>query len=336
MEQRRIAIVSQHGDRATALSDLLAGLGYEVTAIVPFAQGLGAATPHTLDLIILDLLPAGESHAPADIATLQALAEIPILSLIENLSDPLLPIDHPFAPAVRLAVPYTDRELQATIELSLSKRATVRAAAATEQRFFDLSIDLLCFLDFSGYFKKLNPAWERLLGFSIAELMSRPFIEFVHPDDRERTLNQNRLVRTGDSALAFENRYRCKDGTFRWLRWNASSDTAHQTIYSVARDVTEVKRIEAERDALVRELQTALTEVRTLRDILPICSYCRKIRDDENFWQSVEGYLQTHTNTRFSHGICPSCMASEVEPHLLGLEQDQKSSPVRHDPTDSA
>ena len=66
-----------------------------------------------------------------------------------------------------------------------------------EERFFDLSIDLLCFLDFSGHFKRLNPAWETTLGFTRQELMSKPFIEFVHPDDRERTLNQNRTVRGG-------------------------------------------------------------------------------------------------------------------------------------------
>jgi PAS domain S-box-containing protein len=97
-----------------------------------------------------------------------------------------------------------------------------------EERFFDLSIDMLCFLDFSGYFKRLNPAWERALGFSREELMARPFIEFVHPDDRERTLNQNAAVRSGGQALNFENRYLCKNGTYRWLRWNAAPDSGRR------------------------------------------------------------------------------------------------------------
>src|SRR5436305_9081498 len=111
-----------------------------------------------------------------------------------------------------------------------------------EERFFDLSIDLLCMLDFNGYFKRLSPSWERALGFTREELMSKPFIEFVHPDDRERTLNQNREVRGGGQALAFENRYRCKDGSYRWLHWNAASDSSERTIYSVARDVTATKQ----------------------------------------------------------------------------------------------
>jgi PAS domain S-box-containing protein len=182
-----------------------------------------------------------------------------------------------------------------------------------EDRFFDTSIDMLCFLDFTGYFKRLNPAWERTLGFTREELMSRPFIEFVHPDDRERTLKQNASVRQGGQALQFENRYMCKDGTFRWLLWNAAPDSAEKVIYSVARDITERKRAEEEREQLVRELQSALAEVNSLREILPICSYCRRIRDDENYWHTVENYISRHTATQFSHSICPHCLATQVE-----------------------
>lgn len=184
---------------------------------------------------------------------------------------------------------------------------TGRAIPEVEERFFDLAIDLLCVLDHSGYFSRLNPAWETTLGFTRRELMSRPFIEFVHPEDRERTLRQNLDVRNGGRALTFENRYLCKDGSYRWLRWNAASDVARKMIYSVARDVTEHKQAEEKREALVRELQAALAEVRTLQGFLPICSYCKKIRDDENYWHSVEAYVSKHTNTQFSHGICPSC-----------------------------
>ena len=186
-----------------------------------------------------------------------------------------------------------------------------------EHRFFELSIDMLCFARFDGYFQHLNPAWERTLGHTITELQSQPMIEFVHPDDRERTLAQNREVRAGGHAVHFENRYRCKDGSYKWLVWNAIADVDKQTIYSVARDITRRKAAEEERDRLVVELQAALAEVRTLQAILPVCSYCKKVRDDENYWHSVEGYIQTHTDTQFSHGICPSCYEIEVEPALV-------------------
>src|SRR5688572_6165472 len=189
-------------------------------------------------------------------------------------------------------------------------------AADLEDRFFTLSIDMLCIAHFSGYFKRLNPAWETTLGFTREELQSQRMFEFVHPDDRERTLDQNRRVRSGEQAVAFENRYRCKDGSYRWLLWNATADLDHQLIYSVARDITERKQAEHEREQLLRELQAALAEVRELQKILPICMYCKNIRNDENYWQTVEAYISHHTNTKFSHGICPTCYVNVVEPQF--------------------
>lgn len=191
-----------------------------------------------------------------------------------------------------------------------------------EERFFEVSIDMLCCLDFNGHFKRLNPAWERTLGFTCAELMSRPFIDFVHPDDRARTLEQNARVRAGGQALAFENRYICKDGSYRWLLWNATPDISERSIYSVARDITARKEAEQERERLVTELQAALAEIRTLQGIVPICSYCKKIRDDDFYWQTVESYISKRMNTRFSHSICPSCYEKETQPMLEKFERD--------------
>jgi len=185
-----------------------------------------------------------------------------------------------------------------------------------EKNFFGLSIDMLCIAHFSGYFRMLNPAWEATLGYSREELQSRPMFEYVHPDDLERTLAQNQRVRNGEQARGFENRYRCKDGAYKWLLWNATADLEGQVIYSVARDITERKLAEQERERLLGELQTALAEVRELQTILPICMYCKNIRNDENYWQTVETYIAHHTNTRFSHGICPSCYEKVVEPQL--------------------
>jgi PAS domain S-box-containing protein len=274
----------------------------------------GADAPH---LVVLDAASGG---APArDAGDLYWKWRVPVVvagaeagdTILRGVGSTLVPV---------LPDPYTDRELAATIELALCRHDTAKQAHELEDRFFAISIDLLCFLDFDGFFKRLNPAWERTLGFTREELMSRPFIEFVHPDDRERTLRQNAEVRAGGRALGFENRYLCKDGTYRWFLWNAAPDAAEQVIYSVARDVTERKAAEEEREQLVRELQAALTEVRSLQEILPICSYCKRIRDDEDYWHSVEAYFARHGTTRFSHSICPSCFEREVQPQLDALD----------------
>lgn len=221
-----------------------------------------------------------------------------------------------------------------SVALAAQTRRTITPADAGEDesmsedfgRFFEISLDHLCVLHFDGRFRHLNPSWERTLGFSLEELRARPFIHFVHPDDRERTLEQNRRVRSGEQALGFENRYLCRDGSHRWFLWNATADVERRVIYSVARDITARRQAEEERERLVGELQAALSEVRVLREMLPICSYCRRVRADEHYWQGVEDYLGEHT--RFSHAICPRCYEVEVEPMLRDDPDEGASPPV--------
>jgi PAS domain S-box-containing protein len=121
------------------------------------------------------------------------------------------------------------------------------AAARVEpllDRFFSLSIDMLCIAGYDGYFKRLNPAWERVLGYSADELTSSPFLEFVHPDDRAATTAEMQGLVTGHSSISFENRYRAKNGIYRWMLWNATPFPEQQLIYAAARDITERKHAE--------------------------------------------------------------------------------------------
>jgi PAS domain S-box-containing protein len=109
---------------------------------------------------------------------------------------------------------------------------------------FENSIDLFCVAGMDGMFKQLNPAWERSLGWSIDELMSRPWLDLVHPEDRERTIAEAKGLNSGTKAFGFENRYRCKDGSYRTLSWNSSPIPESGYILAVVRDVTEQKHIE--------------------------------------------------------------------------------------------
>jgi len=126
-------------------------------------------------------------------------------------------------------------------------------------RFFALSIDMLCTAGFDGYFCSLNPAWTRTLGWTIEQLQSRPFMEFVHPDDRAATLRETVGLQQGRDAIAFENRYRHKNGSYRWLSWHATASLDERLYYAVARDVTEQHIIDEElrvaKDAAVRANQ---------------------------------------------------------------------------------
>jgi PAS domain S-box-containing protein len=110
--------------------------------------------------------------------------------------------------------------------------------------FFNQSPDLLCIAGFDGLFKRLNPAWSTLLGWTTKELRARPFLYFVHPDDRPATLAVMDQLDTGAATISFENRYRGKDGSWKWLRWTASPLLDRQEIHAIARDVTHQKHLE--------------------------------------------------------------------------------------------
>ena len=119
------------------------------------------------------------------------------------------------------------------------------------ERFFTLSLDMLCIANFDGYFLDLNPAWERTLGFTIEELKARPFIDFVHPDDRESTTAEaEKIMSTGRDVVSFENRYLCKDGGYRWILWSSTLSLEKRLYYAVGRDITRRKQAE---DALEQE-----------------------------------------------------------------------------------
>ncbi|MGD1806589.1 PAS domain S-box protein [Dapis sp. BLCC M126] len=142
--------------------------------------------------------------------------------------------------------PIRDEQGKLTHYVGVQKDITERVKAENERdRFFSVSIDMLCIANFEGYFVKLNPAWEKTLGYTQEELLSQPLLNFVHPEDRESTQAELEQISQGSSAIHFENRYRCKDGSYRWLMWNATPFTELATIYAVASDITERKEVEA-------------------------------------------------------------------------------------------
>jgi PAS domain S-box-containing protein len=122
------------------------------------------------------------------------------------------------------------------IEITDRKKAEIE-----RDRFFTLSLDLVCILDFEGRFKRLNPAWVTTLGYTLEEVQDQHFLNFLHPDDREESIAAAKRINEGLEIKFFENRYRCKDGSYRWLSWKVRPETEQKLMYAVARDVTESK-----------------------------------------------------------------------------------------------
>jgi len=137
-------------------------------------------------------------------------------------------------------------EMLATVGSQIGQFAERKRAEADLATLFDTSPDLLCIAGVDGTFRRLNPAWEKTLGFTAAELMSRPYVDFVHPEDRPATSAEAGTVAGGTGSVLFENRYLCKDGSYRWLSWKSTPLPEQGLVYAVARDVTEQKRIAEE------------------------------------------------------------------------------------------
>ncbi|MGH2941320.1 MAG: PAS domain-containing hybrid sensor histidine kinase/response regulator [Solirubrobacteraceae bacterium] len=135
----------------------------------------------------------------------------------------------------------------------------LRRVSAESARFWELSSDLLCTAGFDGYFKRLNPAWQRILGWTPEELRSRPLMEFIHPDDRERVQAEGaRMGSEGFHTLAVESRYRCKGGGYRTVLWAATNVPDEELVYATGRDVSDSKRQEEELRGTAQFLDSVL------------------------------------------------------------------------------
>ena len=150
--------------------------------------------------------------------------------------------------------------LARALGLIAARRAKAKAEA---DRLFTLSADLITVAGFDGFWKRVNPAFERLLGYTEREALARPYLDFVHPDDRERSEAEAVRLVQGETILAFENRMLCKDGSYRWIEWTATPVLEEGLLYWVGRDVTERRQADAELARLAGE-QAALRRVATL------------------------------------------------------------------------
>jgi len=153
--------------------------------------------------------------------------------------------------AVREVEQPTDKYIIGVVE-DITER---KQAEAELNRFFDLSMDIMAIGGPNGHLKRINPAVEKILGYSVSEFLSTPWIEFVHAEDQRATKADVDKVLAGSPTTEFENRYRSKDGSYKWLAWTARAIPTEGLFYSVARDITDRKRAEAAKEREYQQLR---------------------------------------------------------------------------------
>ncbi len=170
--------------------------------------------------------------------------------------------------------------------------------------------------------------WAEMLGYDPEEVDGsvEAWKALIHPEDLPEVERQARSHESGEvPVFQVEHRMRARDGSWRWiLNWGriVERDAAGRPVraYGTHLDITRRKQAELDREQLIVSLEVALAEIKTLRGIIPICAGCKKIRDDQGYWNQLEAYLTEHSEAQLSHGLCPDCR-QRLYPDLPGSDE---------------
>lgn len=214
--------------------------------------------------------------------------------------------------------------------VALQKQAEhLRELEIERDRFFNLSVDMFCIAGSDGYFKRVNKAFERTLGYTEAELLGAPYASFIHPEDLASTAAQAKGQLEGHAAIQFENRYRCKDGSYRYLSWNATPFSADGLTYAVARDISDKRKAE---ENLRLALASSETSLERLNAILSAVSSGLLVTDLDNrivlLNHVAEKLLDTHagksTGLSLDEAIQDRSLRERIRATLSKLETGSK------------
>jgi PAS domain S-box-containing protein len=321
MPREKILIVENESIVAEDVNHILQRLGYPVVGKVSTGEdALLTAEQTRPDLVLMDIMLEGDLDGIDTAAQLKNRLRIPVVYLTAYAEDSTLQrakITEPFGFLVK---PFEERELHSTIEMALYRHRMedeLRQTNTFLRSILESSSSIsITSTDMDGKVLYWNSGAERLFGYSSGEVVGRENIDILYPRDEPETSIAVREMK--DSVFGErkpvhrEIKEVTKDGRKVWISITASPrfDDDGNVIgaLGIGEDITERKQAEEDRGRLIKDLQEALANVKTLSGLLPICASCKKVRDDKGYWNQIEEYIQQHSDASFSHGICPECM----------------------------
>jgi PAS domain S-box-containing protein len=330
LRKANILLVDDRADKLLALEAILSTLGQNIIKARSGKEALRKLLNDEFACILMDVsMPCMDGFETASLIRKRASSEHTPILFITSISTSenhiskgysLGAVDYmltPIVPEVLRSKVSVFVELHRRAELikeqaeelrQVAEQKHQRQLAAVEDRletetkrnrFFTLSLDLLAIASFDDYFIQLNPVWGTTLGFSVDELRSKSILEFVHTEDRTRTAEQLIQVKMGTAPTYFENRYRCADGSFKWLGWTAAPFPEEQLVYIFARDITERKASETEIRSLNGELERRINALTEMNQELEAFGYSisHDLRAPLRSIRSFSQFLREHTKT---------------------------------------
>jgi PAS domain S-box-containing protein len=314
MTHERIMIAEDDGIIAARLQSILVKLGYVVPAVVASGEeAVRQAAAVRPELVLMDVRLAGDLDGIEAGRQIRSGLGIPLIYLTAYMDDTLLQRAKRTEPYGYLVKPVQDRELRATIEVALYRHRMDRQLRESEERYravVSQSVEgITLFEAETGHLLEANGAFQRMLGYTAQEILALTICDVMEHGRASANPDLSVVLKNRQAALG-ERRFVRKDGSLIDVDVSASLITreARPVVCLVAHDITERKQAERQRESLIAELQEALSQVKTLSGLLPICASCKRIRDDQGAWQPIEAYIRERSDAEFTHGLCPDCI----------------------------
>ncbi len=183
----------------------------------------------------------------------------------------------------------------------------------SEEKFEDFcenANDLMQSITPEARFRWVNRAWLQTLRYDEKQIANMTVFDIIHPDELEHCQNLFNKVMSGEDVGRITTAFVTKDGNKIIVEGEINCEFDQgKPIYTRAifRNITDRKKLEEERDRFIQELAQSLAKIETLSGLIPICAWCKKIRNDKGYWQAVEQYISEHSRAEFTHGMCPGC-----------------------------
>jgi PAS domain S-box-containing protein len=203
-----------------------------------------------------------------------------------------------------------------------------RSLHVSEQKYrnlFENANDAIFILDSDFNYKDVNKKAVELFGFSREEFLKLNVKDLIPQEQHHKSDKEFEKLRQKGTYEKFVGKLRTKDGHWLDIEVNSSAILENGKIIGsrdIVRNITERRKAENEKEALIAKLQKALDEITTLKGILPFCSFCKKIRDDKGYWERVDIYISNHSEANISHSICPEC-AEKHYPEIKHKAENQ-------------